>query len=93
MQPLGLLYTHPRQLLDDGDVQVLGIGSRVLHWVVQLVKLLQVPAGHVCPSPGLLRDGPVASCMDIHTQPGNVLGGAQISGFIETGWCSPAPLA
>ena len=32
MQPLGLLYTHPRQLLDDGDVQVLGIGSGVLHW-------------------------------------------------------------
>jgi len=24
----------------------------------------------------------------IHTQPGNVLGGAQISGFIETGWGS-----
>ena len=83
MQPLGLLYTHPRQLLDDGDVQVLGIGSGVLHWVVQSVKLLQVPAGHVCPSPGPLRDGSVAGCMDTHTQPGNVLGGAQISGFIE----------
>ena len=65
-----------------------------LGWACPLTVCLIVgwvlPAGvhHVVggPSPCPARGGSAAGCID--TQPDNVLGGAQISGFIETGWGS-----